>query len=605
MSEGRFQTMNANKTNNQFKNSSRRANRQQPVPRTTQITTSSNPNKLAGQQLNAELKRRFEQSQRDKAAAGRSNIQPKQNNQNPRKPAGPTNLAKKSKSRGPNRQVGPGIFTTIGHAAGSLVGFPGVGKFLGNTVDRIMGHGDYVMNSPPVNKNSFVTGSPPQFVSKNGSMAETIVAHREYLGDIFSGGTLSSGLTSFNGSTFPLNPGVAGTFPWLSAFAANYEEYEWLGLIFEYKSTSGESLSSTNTALGSVILSTQYDPYNPAFTSKLAQENYEFAQSIKPSESTIHAVECKNDLNQIDILQTRTLNVPAGADLRLFDAGVFQISTVGCQGASVNLGELWVSYQVRFLKPKLGGAVIASDYFSFAQNSALTSYQPFYGAVAAQTNTLGSIPSQFDYRTLLFPSSAIGQTVLINWIGYCYNQTVGSYSVTPTGCTIVTQVSSPGTSGVTSAAVGSMSYTFVVKVNTSNASLQFYNNTTFALPGGALLEVTYVNPLQMKLPKPKHLEPALHNSIPDQDDSSSTSSSSSDHNEEEKSEEDERHLTAKKERDPDKTLVFEQDRGRAESHDTIITENHPQLTELQIRDLVRQITPVPAPSDKPSEKKKR
>jgi hypothetical protein len=39
-------------------------------------------------------------------------------------------------------------------------------------------------------------------------------------------------------------------FPWLSNIAQNFESYKLRGLVFEFKSMSGDALTSTNTALG-------------------------------------------------------------------------------------------------------------------------------------------------------------------------------------------------------------------------------------------------------------------------------------------------------------------------------------------------------------------
>lgn len=41
------------------------------------------------------------------------------------------------------------------------------------------------------------------------------------------------------------------------------------GLIFEFKSMSGNALNSTNTALGQIIMSAQYDAGNAPFTDKI------------------------------------------------------------------------------------------------------------------------------------------------------------------------------------------------------------------------------------------------------------------------------------------------------------------------------------------------
>jgi hypothetical protein len=175
----------------------------------------------------------------------------------------------------------------------------------------------------------------------------TIVKHREYLQDIVSS-------ESFSSITIPINPGLSTSFPWLSGVAANFEEYILHGLVFEFKTTSSDVILSTatSTALGSVIMATQYNSLSPPFTTKLAMENYDFAVSCKPSVSMLHPIECKYSLTPINKLFVRT-GTPASGDLRLYDIGVFQCATVGMQANGGTIGELWCTFELELLKPKL------------------------------------------------------------------------------------------------------------------------------------------------------------------------------------------------------------------------------------------------------------
>jgi hypothetical protein len=193
----------------------------------------------------------------------------------------------------------------------------------------------------------------------------TVIVHREYIQDIVSGAGTPSAFTI---NSFPLNPGQPSTFPWLAQIAANYEEYDILGMVFEFISTSGESVASTNTSLGTVIMATEYDPTKPAFASKQAMENYSFAVSCKPSCSMLHAVECKKARTPVAQLYVRT-GANTGSDLRWTDFGNFYIATVGMPAAGTFLGELFVTFKVRLLKPRLPitlgfGGQIASNHTS-------------------------------------------------------------------------------------------------------------------------------------------------------------------------------------------------------------------------------------------------
>ena len=116
---------------------------------------------------------------------------------------------------------------------------------------------------------------------------------------------------------------------------------------------SADALNSTNTALGSVMMATQYNTYQTPFANKAEMENHAYAMSCKPSEDMIHPIECDPHQSSITTFFVRGGTVPDGADKRLYDLGRFEIGTVGFQGASVNIGELHVTYQVSLMKPRL------------------------------------------------------------------------------------------------------------------------------------------------------------------------------------------------------------------------------------------------------------
>jgi len=247
--------------------------------------------------------------------------------------------AKREKSgiRGPAQNLG----MAGGAIAGGFVGGPygaaigaSMGDAIGKGIGYITGSGDYRV-APGRGVPSF---------SKNEC---TTITHRSYITDI----TSSSVAGAFSIQKYAINPGLSGSFPWLAAIATNYEEYEFDGLVYEFVSTSGDSVGSTTTSLGTVILATQYDPTKPNFDTKQGMENYSFSQSAKPSCSILHAVECKKNLSPVKCLYVRSGNNTS--DLRWTDFGNFYIATVGMQAASVTLGELWVSFKVKLRKPRL------------------------------------------------------------------------------------------------------------------------------------------------------------------------------------------------------------------------------------------------------------
>lgn len=231
---------------------------------------------------------------------------------------------------------------------------------------------------PSLGLKAFVKGSGPyQYVAKTAEQVPMIhrsgdkcsIAHREYLGDLLSS-------TGFSINTFSLNPGSAVSFPWLSGIARRFQEYKFNGLMFEFRSTSANALNSTNTALGTVILSAEYNALASAFQTKQQMENSMWAMSGKPSESLVYPIECSNLVNPLGELFVRQPGSSVtGSDSRFYDLCNVFIATQGMQAANINLGEIWISYDVDLLKPIIdpGTEIIqAQAHYSGSANSPST-----------------------------------------------------------------------------------------------------------------------------------------------------------------------------------------------------------------------------------------
>jgi len=232
-----------------------------------------------------------------------------------------------------------------GKAVGQMFGHPklgqGIGKWLGSGIGQIFGSGDYTMSGPTPSYNVMVNSNQVPKFSTNGQT--NIVCHREYLGDL-------NGTSSFNLASYPLNPGIDNTFPWLSTIAQNYQEYRIHGLIFEFRPLITDFV--TGGQPGVVIMATNYNADAALYTSKQQMENSEYAVSVKPTLGLVHGVECATPLTILPQRFVRTGSVPTGQDLRLYDHGNFQIATQNNAITSA-IGELWVSYCVEFFKPIL------------------------------------------------------------------------------------------------------------------------------------------------------------------------------------------------------------------------------------------------------------
>lgn len=289
------------------------------------------------------------------------------------------------------------IGTTLGGLAGASFGNPvlgaGLGAAVGHGLGWITGTGDYRTNFKTISNNAVIA---PSF-AKDDSV---IVCHREYLSDVVAG---TGTPTAFKATTYPLNPGNPDTFPWLAGIAANYEEFEILGMVFEYISTSGASVASSNTALGAVIMATEYDPTKPVFSNKMAMENYSFAISCRPSESMMHAVECAKTRTPVKQLYVRTGAPVANTDLRWTDFGNFVVATQGTPAASAILGELWCTYKIKLIKPRLPITLGLSGQIAYYRD-----YR--FGVVTAQSMGTGSLGG---VGTIAAPTYS---SATVNWI---------------------------------------------------------------------------------------------------------------------------------------------------------------------------------------------
>jgi len=297
-----------------------------------------------------------------------------------------------------------------GSLAGAHKGYT-LGRGVGDNASTILGLGRY-----KVRKNSLMActdvSAPVPFMHSGDQ--STIVRHTEYLGDVTSSATANTFAIS---SAYPLNPGIIDSFPWLSTIANQYQEYNFRGVAFEFRSTSADAIaSSTNTALGSVIMGTTYNPAAAVFTSKIQMLNEYFSVDCKPSENMIHYVECDPKENPFNILYVRAVSSTTPANIQNYDLGNFYIATAGFQGTNVVCGELWVTYEVELRKP----AVVDITYppinaYTFKiRGTSGTSTSNYFGAVTQfSTFSWGGSTATFTGTTVTLPPGYAGPITVI------------------------------------------------------------------------------------------------------------------------------------------------------------------------------------------------
>jgi len=323
----------------------------------------------------------------------------------------------------------------LGNLAGTAYGGPSlgaaggiVGSAAGSGLAKLLGFGAYKVSS-----NSFMgEGQDPASMHSVNNAVK--VRHREYITDISSSATANT----FSNQSFSLNPGLPTVFPWLSAIAAQYQEFKPLGVVFEFKTLSSTAIaSSTNTTIGGIIMSTDYNSINPQFPNKASMDNAEYTTSAPVYDSFYHPIECDMKQNPLSTLYIRSGAVPANTDQRMYDLGQFQIASFGVQGTSVVLGELWVSYEFEFSKP-ISVSALGQDV--------LTDHFRLGGVVNAKP--LGT-------SSTIQANSSIGGTINAGGTTYSFNPLIqeGNYlvsytvtgnstactapSLTPTNCTLL------------------------------------------------------------------------------------------------------------------------------------------------------------------------
>jgi hypothetical protein len=271
-----------------------------------------------------------------------------------------------------------------GRAIGRKLGHEGLGRRIGASVGKFLGTGDY-----EVHMNSLIprSGGGPTVV-RDGAAFEpvvrnrgksVVVTNREFLTDIVSPSS------AFFNQSFRINPADLVTFPWLNTMAAHYEQWRPIGMIFEYRPTSS-AYNGTSQELGVVVMATDYDASDPAYSSKREMENSAYANSAPPHKHLIHGIECDPRQRAVDYFYTAAIASTASADARQQTLGNFQIATSGVGGTDVMLGELWVSYEVEFIKTQIPNALPRADFWygttsPFSMGTSL----PLMGGTAASS----------------------------------------------------------------------------------------------------------------------------------------------------------------------------------------------------------------------------
>ena len=242
----------------------------------------------------------------------------------------------------------------LGNAYGGAAG-GSVGGAIGNRISKWAGFGDY----GPTTHNQIAggEGGPITVNASDDMTGDVFLSHKEFVGNVRASATIP-GASLFQQTQYPLNPGLSTSFPFLSQIASNFELYDFQGLMFEFRPTSGESSSASNS-LGKVIFATQYDPDSAPFLNSVQMQNYDYSASTKPSCGMVHGVETAQHQQVVNMMYVRTGNSPKA---KVFtDLGFLSVATEGIPFSATGtqiLGELWVTYRVKLSRANLYNSLL-------------------------------------------------------------------------------------------------------------------------------------------------------------------------------------------------------------------------------------------------------
>jgi hypothetical protein len=273
-----------------------------------------------------------------------------------------------------------------------------VGSSLGAALSKWLGSGDYTVGTNSIVKKTLKGSDSIPMMHNDGQ--SIVVRHKEYLGEVFS----SEGFVVRQ--SFELNPGNSSTFPWLSGVASHFQEYKIRGLVFHYVPTSGSAVSSTNAALGSVMLQTSYRSNDAIPPSKVELLNEYCSNESVPSEPFAHPVECDPRENPFNVQYVRSGAVPQGDSKLLYDLGITHLAVSGQQIGGKAIGDLWITYEIELKKPILESNVTSQVLSRQIEYTGGT----YSGSNLFNGDTLvrGSLELTAAGNTITFPKGAIG-----------------------------------------------------------------------------------------------------------------------------------------------------------------------------------------------------
>lgn len=334
--------------------------------------------------------------------------------------------SRRLRGRGDYTYSAPGPFGLAGRVAGASLGgtaatallgpeMAPLGAFLGEKagglahyVGRIFGSGDYELSSLPAD-NSFLQDTPDGFGTSDGFRIRNIEAVNALAGD-------ESEFILHD--SYSLNPCNSTLCPWLSSQAANYQEYRWNGIVFIYVTEMSDAVVTGTGSLGYIGMSVNYDATSPPPSNKREALNSFWSIMTKPSKNYVSFLECSPAENPSRVLYTwEGVDSPPATASQLYNLGTAYCWGGGQPSGTTEIGQLFVCYDITFLKPRLPRALATpahSYYASFSAVSSATDVPTAYHfGSSAPTHVGGLLPVELSTTTLQVPRRAVDTAYMI------------------------------------------------------------------------------------------------------------------------------------------------------------------------------------------------
>lgn len=187
----------------------------------------------------------------------------------------------------------------------------------------------------PVSSQTFITTSGYKD-NTNAKTKSRNITRRELIGSV-------SGSVTFSATRYPINPGLATSFPWLSTQAAGYEQYRFNTLKFLY-------YNRTNTSKnGAFYMAFDYDSQDATPLTEAAIGTYDPCVQAAIWEDAEYG--CSKDAMHPFGPRKYIRSSNVAGDPKTYDVGNFFFGTVDCADTS-GIGKLWVEYDVDLYVPQ-------------------------------------------------------------------------------------------------------------------------------------------------------------------------------------------------------------------------------------------------------------